>query len=278
MAHHVELPPILLRLTSNVVTAVGLPVLLGMASGLPTRKVVRGRWYNVRVPRRCVRRRAHSWCRASRSRRAGRLGGRSRSCGRRSTRRWATRRISQRSRCSLRTPSIAQGVCPVPCCGTPAVCLPAYRAYKGLVLYWSQLALNMAWSPLFFVAKQVGASSLCSAHPALTGTAHTDRLGAARDRRADGTRGEHDCRAARPDGRALDVAARAVLRVAGARVVSQRGHLRAQPEQARVEAGLAAFMTIVHACGMEGRSCTCLPGLARARLARRRSLGGRGGL
>jgi hypothetical protein len=31
----------------SLVTAVGLPVLLGMSSGLPTRKVVRGYWYNA---------------------------------------------------------------------------------------------------------------------------------------------------------------------------------------------------------------------------------------
>jgi benzodiazapine receptor len=47
MAHHIQLPQILLSITSNPVTAVGLPVLVGMLSGLPTRKVVRGRWYNV---------------------------------------------------------------------------------------------------------------------------------------------------------------------------------------------------------------------------------------
>jgi hypothetical protein len=50
MAHHVELPPLLLRLTSSPVTAVGLPIIVGMLSGLPTRRVVRGHWYNVRPP------------------------------------------------------------------------------------------------------------------------------------------------------------------------------------------------------------------------------------
>jgi benzodiazapine receptor len=29
------------------------------------------------------------------------------------------------------------------------------RAYQGLVLYWGQLALNLAWTPLFFGLKQV---------------------------------------------------------------------------------------------------------------------------
>jgi translocator protein len=47
MAHYIQLPQVLLSLSSNPVTAVGLPVIAGMLSGLPTRKVVRGQWYNV---------------------------------------------------------------------------------------------------------------------------------------------------------------------------------------------------------------------------------------
>lgn len=45
----IYLPNILLTVPRNVVTALGLPLALGMLSGLPTAKVVRGPWYNVRV-------------------------------------------------------------------------------------------------------------------------------------------------------------------------------------------------------------------------------------
>lgn len=40
---------ILLQVPRNVFTAVGLPLVAGFLSGSPTRKVVKGLWYNVRV-------------------------------------------------------------------------------------------------------------------------------------------------------------------------------------------------------------------------------------
>lgn len=39
--------PILLAIARNPVTAVGLPLALGTLSGLPTRKVTKGYWYQV---------------------------------------------------------------------------------------------------------------------------------------------------------------------------------------------------------------------------------------
>lgn len=43
----IYLPSLLLTVPRNVVTALGLPLALGVLSGLPTAKVVRGPWYNV---------------------------------------------------------------------------------------------------------------------------------------------------------------------------------------------------------------------------------------
>ena len=43
----ITLPPLLFSIARNPVTAVGLPFIGGMISGSPTRRVVKGKWYNV---------------------------------------------------------------------------------------------------------------------------------------------------------------------------------------------------------------------------------------
>lgn len=47
MAYNIQLPDICFSITSNVVTAVGLPIVSGMLSGIRTKNVVRGRWYKA---------------------------------------------------------------------------------------------------------------------------------------------------------------------------------------------------------------------------------------
>ncbi|KAF8826812.1 hypothetical protein HHX47_DHR5000963 [Lentinula edodes] len=45
----IYLPNILLSISRNPVTALAFPLALGVLSGTPTAKVVRGPWYNVGV-------------------------------------------------------------------------------------------------------------------------------------------------------------------------------------------------------------------------------------
>ena len=49
MAYFDTFPPVLLSIARNPVTAVGLPLTSGLLSGFPTKKVVQGAWYNVRL-------------------------------------------------------------------------------------------------------------------------------------------------------------------------------------------------------------------------------------
>ncbi|KAK7695896.1 hypothetical protein QCA50_000535 [Cerrena zonata] len=42
----ISLPPLFFSIARNPITAVGLPLLGGMLSGSPTRRVVKGQWYN----------------------------------------------------------------------------------------------------------------------------------------------------------------------------------------------------------------------------------------
>lgn len=49
MTSSFNLPPILLDIPRNAVLAIGMPLVLGSLSGLPTAKVVNGPWYKVLV-------------------------------------------------------------------------------------------------------------------------------------------------------------------------------------------------------------------------------------
>lgn len=48
------LPSFLINIPRSPVTALGLPLLLGVLSGSPTGKVVKGPWYNVGIPQRTL--------------------------------------------------------------------------------------------------------------------------------------------------------------------------------------------------------------------------------
>jgi translocator protein len=44
------LPETLLDIPRNPIFALGIPIVLGTLSGLPTKKVIKGEWYKVGLP------------------------------------------------------------------------------------------------------------------------------------------------------------------------------------------------------------------------------------
>ncbi|KAH7914194.1 TspO/MBR-related protein [Hygrophoropsis aurantiaca] len=116
------LPPLLLAIPRNSITAVGLPIALGLFSGHNTKNVVRNHWYkSLRFP-------------------------------------------------PARPPGwVFPIVWPVLYAGMGCASHIAVKALDGaetestrsglslaLTLYYSQLALNCLWSPLFFGSKKIG--------------------------------------------------------------------------------------------------------------------------
>ncbi|KIY74152.1 TspO/MBR-related protein [Cylindrobasidium torrendii FP15055 ss-10] len=124
-----HLPTILLDIPRNSVTALGLPLVLGVFSGMGTRSVVRGPWYkNLVAPPGRPPRQVFPIV-------------------------WPLLYLSMGWASHLAVGALDTAV------------LPATRSSLrlGLALYYTQLAFNFAWSPLFFNAKQVGFALVDSA-------------------------------------------------------------------------------------------------------------------
>jgi len=132
----IALPPFLVELPRSPYFAVGIPIALGCLSGFPTYSVVTSSWYNGlksppgRPPRQVF---PFVWPALYAS-----MG-------------WASH-LAVRALDTSLTPSAKQD------------------AEDGLGLYWAQLALNLAWTPIFFGLKNrlVGLVDLT----ALTGAAY----------------------------------------------------------------------------------------------------------
>ncbi|KDQ64586.1 hypothetical protein JAAARDRAFT_28229 [Jaapia argillacea MUCL 33604] len=121
----VDLPSLLLAIPRNSITAVGLPLALGVLSGKHTGKVVRSQWYNpyktLYMPR--VRPPNYVFPIV-----------------------WPLLYISMGYASHLAVKALDTSTAETARAG----------ASLGLSLYYAQLALNVAWSPLFFGMKQVG--------------------------------------------------------------------------------------------------------------------------
>ncbi|CAG7848591.1 SubName: Full=Related to Peripheral-type benzodiazepine receptor {ECO:0000313/EMBL:CCA70660.1} [Serendipita indica DSM 11827] len=122
----ISLPPILLDIPRNAVVAIGLPLVFGSLSGYPTKDVVRGPWYmSLRRPRVEPPRAAFGIV-------------------------WPILYASMGWASHLAIRAYDQSLSPS----------SRMDAYAGLKLYWIQLGLNLAWTPLFFMAKQKGLALL----------------------------------------------------------------------------------------------------------------------
>ncbi|KAL0070698.1 hypothetical protein AAF712_001919 [Marasmius tenuissimus] len=122
MSSNIYIPQILLSIPRNPVTAVGLPLVLGILSGTRTGSVVRGQWYrNLRVPPGRPPPQVFPIV-------------------------WSTLYISMGYASHLAVKALDSAV------------LSTTRSALtlGLALYYAQLSMNFLWSPLFFNAKQVG--------------------------------------------------------------------------------------------------------------------------
>ncbi|QRV87329.1 tspO/MBR-related protein [Ceratobasidium sp. AG-Ba] len=120
----INLPPLLLDLPRNPVVAVGIPLVLGSLSGLPTAKVVDGPWYTTqRQPPGQPPRQAFGIV-------------------------WPILFVSMGYASHLAIKAYDTSL-------SPAV---KDAALTGLKMYWVQLALNTAWTPLFFGMKQASRS------------------------------------------------------------------------------------------------------------------------
>ncbi|EIN10447.1 TspO/MBR-like protein [Punctularia strigosozonata HHB-11173 SS5] len=124
----VKLPDILLSIPRNPVTAVGLPLIAGLLSGSPTRRVVQGQWYNtLRFPPGRPPRQAFPIV-------------------------WTSLYVAMGYASHLAVHAFDITVGPL-----------RDKLSIALVLYYGQLAMNLLWTPLFFVNKQAGLALLDSA-------------------------------------------------------------------------------------------------------------------
>ncbi|KAK7470555.1 hypothetical protein VKT23_001979 [Stygiomarasmius scandens] len=132
----IYLPNILLAIPRNPVTALGLPLGLGILSGAGTAKVVRSSWYeNLAVP-------------------PGRPGRQVFPIV------WPILYLSMGYASHLAVKALDS-----------TVSVSARNdLLLGIALYYAQLSLNFAWSPLFFNLKQVGLALIDSV--ALAGTTY----------------------------------------------------------------------------------------------------------
>ncbi|GLB33867.1 putative tspO/MBR family protein [Lyophyllum shimeji] len=122
MSNTIHFLPVLLSISRNPVTAVGLPLALGTLSGSATAKVVRGRWYqNLLVPPGRPPRQVFPIV-------------------------WSLLYLSMGYASHLAVKAL------------DAADSPTSRSalLKGILLYYAQLGLNLLWSPLFFKAKKTG--------------------------------------------------------------------------------------------------------------------------
>ncbi|KAF9055348.1 TspO/MBR-related protein [Hymenopellis radicata] len=116
------LPSILLEIPRSPVTAVGLPLALGVLSGYPTAKVARGSWYkNLHFPPLRPPRQVFPIV-------------------------WPLLYIgmgyaSHLAMKTLESPLLSSN--------------EQSKLELGIALYYAQLAMNFTWTPLFFVSKQI---------------------------------------------------------------------------------------------------------------------------
>ncbi|KAB5595485.1 TspO/MBR family domain-containing protein [Ceratobasidium theobromae] len=118
----ISLPPLLLELPRNPVIAVGIPIVFGTLSGYSTASVVKGPWYeSLRAPPARPPRQAFGIV-------------------------WPVLYASMGYASHLAIKAYDTSL-------SPAV---KDAALIGVKMYWVQLGLNMAWSPIFFMWKQKG--------------------------------------------------------------------------------------------------------------------------
>ncbi|OBZ70450.1 Translocator protein [Grifola frondosa] len=118
----IYLPNILLEIPRNSITAVGLPLVAGFLSGYPTGKVCKGQWYkSLTFPPGLPPRQVFPIV-------------------------WGSLYFAMGYASHLAVKAFDESL-------TTARKSPTSIA---LTLYYAQLALNLAWSPLFFFKKQVG--------------------------------------------------------------------------------------------------------------------------
>ncbi|EUC62322.1 TspO/MBR-like protein [Rhizoctonia solani AG-3 Rhs1AP] len=133
----INLPPLLLNLPRNRVIAVGLPVVLGSLGGYPTAKVVKSGWYEAqRAPPGRPPRQTFGIV-------------------------WPILYASMGYASHLAIKAFDTSLSPA----------TKDAALTGLKMYWVQLGLNLAWTPLFFIWKQKGLALIDIA--ALTSTVVT---------------------------------------------------------------------------------------------------------
>ncbi|KAF8681229.1 TspO/MBR family [Rhizoctonia solani] len=139
----INLSPLLLNLPRNPAVAVGLPIILGSLSGYPTAKVVKSGWYeSLRAPPGRPPRQAFGIV-------------------------WPILYASMGYASHLAIKTYDTSL-------SPAI---KDAALTGLKMYWVQLGLNLAWTPLFFLWKQAGIAlidiaALTSTVAAMTHTLH----------------------------------------------------------------------------------------------------------
>ncbi|KAJ3924083.1 TspO/MBR-related protein [Lentinula edodes] len=126
----IYLPNILLSISRNPVTALAFPLALGVLSGTPTAKVVRGPWYNNllfppgRVPRQVF---PIVWPLL-----------------------YLCKSMGYASHIAVKVLDVS-----VSSSSRSSLTL-------GVALYYAQLCMNLAWTPLFFGYKQVGVALIDS--------------------------------------------------------------------------------------------------------------------
>ncbi|EJD01121.1 TspO/MBR-related protein [Fomitiporia mediterranea MF3/22] len=134
MASFDPFPTLLLSISRNSVTAVGLPLAAGVLSGLPTRKVVQGIWYkSLESPPGRPPNKAFPIV-------------------------WSVLYMGMGYASHLAVKAFDNDI----------NLSSREDAALGLKLYYVQLGLNLAWTPLFFVAKRPGLALIDIT--ALTGT------------------------------------------------------------------------------------------------------------
>ncbi|EJU06030.1 TspO/MBR-related protein, partial [Dacryopinax primogenitus] len=132
----IALPPLLVELPRSPILAVGIPIVLGSLSGFPTLKVAASSWYNgLKAPPGRPPRQVFAFV-------------------------WPVLYAAMGYASHIAVRSLDNSLSPV----------TKQAAADGLALYWGQLALNLAWTPIFFGLKNrlVGLIDLS----ALTGAAY----------------------------------------------------------------------------------------------------------
>ncbi|TFL00533.1 TspO/MBR-related protein [Pterulicium gracile] len=136
MSNAPAIPELLLNIARNPITAAGIPLTLGVLSGLPTRKVVRGQWWNslYKAP---LQPPGYAF---------GTV--------------WPALYLSMGYASHLTAKAL----------DAAASNHTTDDLNLGLQLYYAQLGMNFLWTPLFFVAKKPGLALINIT--ALTGTTY----------------------------------------------------------------------------------------------------------